>query len=63
MVRKEYIEELLKPHIGQLLLVAETALPPSQFLAFRKFTLDEFGKDKLGKELDRLFKDNQHKER
>jgi hypothetical protein len=61
MVTKERIEQLINPHINQLLLVAETALPPSQFQAFRKVTLNEFGG--LNKELDRLFKEEQHKAR
>lgn len=63
MVTREHIEQLINPHINQLLLVAETALPPSQFQAFRKVTLNEFGNNGLGKDLDRLFKENQHKER
>lgn len=63
MVTKERIEQLINSHINQLLLVAETALPPSQFQAFRKVTLNEFGNNGLGKELDRLFKDNLHKDR
>lgn len=60
MVTKERIEQLINPHLNQLLLVAETALPPSQFQAFRKVTLNEFGNNGLGKELDRLFKENHH---
>jgi hypothetical protein len=63
MVTKERIEQLINPHINQLLLVAETALPPSQFQAFRKVTLNEFGNNGLGKELERLFKADQHKAR
>lgn len=63
MVTKDRIEQLINLHLNQLLLVAETALPPSQFQAFRKVTLNEFGNNGFGKELDRLFKDNQHKER
>ena len=63
MVTKERIEQLINAHINQLLLVAETALPSSQFQAFRKVTLNEFGNNGLGRELDRLFRDNQHKER
>jgi hypothetical protein len=63
MVTKERIEQLINPHINQLLLVAETALPPSQFQAFRKVTLNEFGNNGLGKELDKLFKDKYRTER
>jgi hypothetical protein len=50
-------------HLNQLLIVAETALPASQFQAFRKFTLNEFGKNGLGKELERLYNGTQNKER
>jgi hypothetical protein len=56
MVRREDIEQLLNPHLNRLLLVAETALPPSQFQAFRKLALDEFGKNGFGRDLDRLFR-------
>ncbi len=63
MVTREHIEQLINPHINQLLLVAETALPTSQFQAFRKIALNEFGNSGLGKELDRLFKENQRKDR
>lgn len=56
MVKREDIEQLLNPRLNRLLLVAETALPPSQFQAFRKITLDEFGKNGFGRELDRLLR-------
>jgi hypothetical protein len=59
MVTKENIERLINPHLNQLLLVAETAMPPSQFQAFRKITLNEFGNNGLGKELERLFRETQ----
>jgi hypothetical protein len=63
MVKQEDIERLINNHLNQLLIVAETALPSSQFQAFRKFTLNEFGKNGLSKELERLYNGNQHKER
>jgi hypothetical protein len=63
MVTQEEIEQLINSHLTRLLLVAETALPASQFQAFRKFTLNEFGKNGLGKELVRLYNEKQHKER
>jgi hypothetical protein len=63
MVTKENIEQLINIHLSQLLLVAETALPSNQFQAFRKITLNEFGNSGLGKELERLFRETQHKER
>jgi hypothetical protein len=63
MVTKERIDQLINSHINQLLLVAESALPSSQFQAFRKITLNEFGNNGLGKELDRLFKEDYQKAR
>jgi hypothetical protein len=63
MVKQEDIERLINVHLNQLLIVAETALPASQFQAFRKFTLNEFGKNGLGKELERLYNGTQNKER
>ena len=59
MVTKEDIDQLINIRINQLLLVAETALPSSQFQAFRKITLNEFGKNGLGRELERLFGEKQ----
>jgi len=64
MVRQEDIERLINMRLSQLLLVAEAALPSSQFQAFRKITLNEFGNNGLGMELERLLGEkNQHKAR
>jgi len=63
VVTREHIEQLINPRINQLLLVAQSSLPDSQFQAFRKIMLNEFGNSGLGKELDRLFKENRYKER
>lgn len=60
---KEDIDRLINIRLNQLLLVAETALPSKQFQAFRKITLNEFGNNGLGKELERLFGDKHYKER
>ena len=59
MVSKDDIERVFNPRLNRLLLVAETALPPSQFQAYRKFVLDEFGKNGFSRELDRLFQQHQ----
>ena len=40
--------------VTHILLVAEAALPPSQFQAFRKLVLNEFGRNGLERELERL---------
>ena len=58
MVSKEDIKGLLNSHLTRLLLVAEVALPPNQFQAFRKVALDEFGNNGFGKDLDRLLGNN-----
>ena len=63
MVTKEQIEQVVRPHLGNVLLAAETALPPSQFEAFRKICLNEFGNNGLGRDLDRLLGGKLHKER
>lgn len=43
---------------SNLLLVAQASLPESQFQAFRKIVLNEFGKSGLQAELEELFKRN-----
>jgi hypothetical protein len=62
MVARQQIQELINPHLTKVLLIAQSSLSESQFEAFRKLFLDEFGKNGLGKELDRVFKKN-YKER
>lgn len=54
MVSTAHIVELVNDRVKQILLVAEAALPPSQFLAFRKFVLNAFGRNGLERELERL---------
>jgi len=55
MVAKADIEHLINAHLSKMLLIAEASLSASQFQAFRKLTLNEFGKHGLGEELERLF--------
>ena len=54
LVSKAHILELVNDRVKQILLVAEAALPPSQFLAFRKVVLNAFGRNGLERELERL---------
>jgi hypothetical protein len=54
MVNTVRVVELVNDRVKQILLVAEAALPPSQFLAFRKLVLNEFGRNGLVGELERL---------
>ena len=55
MINQEQIHELINAKLKRILLVAETALPQSQFQAYRTVVLDEFGNNGLRKELDKLF--------
>lgn len=55
MIKREEIERLLNARLNQILLIAESSLSASQFQAFRKLTLNEFGKNGMGKDLDRVF--------
>jgi hypothetical protein len=57
MVTKERIEELIRSRLKHVLLVAEASLPASQFQAFRKLTLDQFGKSGLERDLERVFRE------
>ena len=55
MVNREQIDRLLNAKLTRILDIAKAALPDSQFQAYRKLVLDEFGRSGLGKELDRLY--------
>lgn len=57
MVSKEDILDLVKRHLNRVLLIAESALPESQFRAYRKLILDEFGQSGFGKELEMLLRE------
>lgn len=54
MVNAVHVVELVNDRVKQILLVAEAALPQSQFLAFRKVVLNAFGRNGLVGELERL---------
>ena len=47
---------------NRLLLVAEAALPPSQYKAFRTIVLDELGKSGFQQELEDAFKRNKDRQ-
>ena len=57
------ILDLITVRKKQILTVAQAALPESQFIAFRRIVLDEFGKSGLEKELARVLAEKRHKER
>jgi hypothetical protein len=52
MMLFQAILDVLNARKNRLLLVAEAALPESQFKAFRKMFLCELGKDGLERELE-----------
>ncbi|MBH0199204.1 MAG: hypothetical protein HP497_07250 [Nitrospira sp.] len=54
MVNRVQVVELVNRRVTRILLVAEASLPASQFQAFRKVVLDEFGRNGLVRELERL---------
>ncbi len=59
----QVIIELLDARKNRVLLVAQSSLPESQYKAFRKIFLNEFGKGGLEKELEKVIAEKQHKER
>lgn len=54
MVRKGDVLKLVHGHVTHVLLVAQASLPSSQFQAFRTVVLNEFGRNGLEGELERL---------
>ncbi len=54
MVSKELIIELVNDRVKHVLLVAEAALPPTQFQAFRTVVLNHFGRNGLVGDLEFL---------
>lgn len=57
------ILSLLNARKNRVLLVAQSSLPESQFRAFKKIFLDEFGQSGLEKELVRVFAEDRREER
>ena len=51
MIDPRDIVGLVNLHVSKVLTVAEAALPESQFKAFRKLVLDEFGRNGLETEV------------
>ncbi len=55
MVNFDEVMDAINARIGRVLLYGEASLPESQFKAFRKLILDEFGHSGLRGDLARLF--------
>jgi len=51
MVTLKLIVELLNKRVNNVLVFAESSLPESQFRAFRKLVLNEFGESGFQKDL------------
>jgi hypothetical protein len=62
MIDLEIIRNLIRSRMKRVLDFGELALTPTQFAAFRKLVLDEFGKSGLESELERVFRE-QRKDR
>ncbi len=60
MVNLAAIVELLNHRKSRVLRYAEAALPETQFRAFRGLVLDEFGREGLEKDLERLMVEREH---
>ena len=54
MVSTAQVLKLVNSHVKHILRVAEVALLPRQFEAYRTLVLNEFGRNGLGRELERL---------
>lgn len=54
MVNIDDIQRTINPRLSQLLLVAQASMPESQFKAFRKLFLNEFGNTGLLRDLEQL---------
>ena len=50
---KEEILALVRKRLGLVLAVAKVAIPPEQYDAFRKISLDAFGQQGLEGDLDK----------
>ena len=53
MVILQIISELVDARLKRVLDVAALALPPGQFMQYRRIVLDEFGRRGLLKDLER----------
>jgi len=54
MVSPSEVMKLVNARVTRILHIAETGLPASQFQAYRKLVLDEFGRNGFVRDLERL---------
>lgn len=58
MILLEAILAALNARMNHVLLVAEAAMPSSQFQAFRKFALDQFGRSGFRQDLEKVLSEH-----
>lgn len=58
MTMQQEIAHCLSKCKSQILTYAEASLPASQFKAFRKLVLDEFGRNGLESDLEKILTDS-----
>lgn len=58
MVSREDINQVVNARLNQVLLIGQSSMSASQYQAYRKLILKEFGRNGLAKELDKLFGTN-----
>jgi hypothetical protein len=63
MVTLSAILEVVNHSKNEALLLAQSSLSESQYVAFRKMYLNIFGKKGLEQELARVFAEDRHKDR
>lgn len=54
MVTTDSVMALVRARVNRILTIAQASLPDSQFTAFRKLVLDEFGRSGLESDIGRL---------
>ncbi|MGP1680079.1 MAG: hypothetical protein ACTS6J_23345 [Burkholderiales bacterium] len=57
MVMLETIKQRINQRVNRVLLIGQSSLSQSQYEAFRKLVLDEFGRSGLATELDRVWRE------
>lgn len=62
MIALQALLAMLNEHKSKVLLVAESSLPESQFRAFRKLLLMEFGEKGLEGKLQKLYAESHHQQ-
>lgn len=59
MLDREELTNIINPRINRILQYAEAALPQSQFRAFRRLVLNEFGDNGMVQDLNKMERNGQ----